>query len=302
MFRLNHAVCTARKSSPIPLLNSTRLLSSSVIRNQQASATATKPKPKEKKQSPDVEQSQAFSPRFIGLTRDIYIPVSLENYPNFFTSPRMFLNCALRRLYNFGINTIQIALFRYQTGLKVHFLLWKNKSIEKYIQVNKAFATKKIDTVEKSVTIWVDSALKARLKTIPKSVKLDWNLIKFNKIPQLIAFRPVMLPGKPVEYVQLVYKFNTKQELIKVNATNESSAKLTRDVVDYVGFVVDLDTNEVILSGSVFENQPADKIPKPTDVDNSKIFEDMKINGDIFRPSPKQLLESQNAAEQTKTK
>jgi protein MBA1 len=192
----------------------------------------------------------------------------------------------IRRLYVLGINTIQVALLRWQTGVKPEFLLWKNKAIEQYVAVNKSFSSGNLKPIEKSVSVWVEKSLNNRISSIPKSVKLDWKLLKFNEKPKLVSFRPIMLPGRPIEFSQAVYKFNTKQELINVNLKTEKVTKTERNVIDYVGFLINLDTNEVILAGSVFENSPQDKIPKPEDIDQSMIFDDMRANGDIYRAPP----------------
>ncbi len=266
---------------------STRQSPSSTLLSISKYSTKTKEESAKPKKKEGTDSTHVFDPRFIGLTGDQYIPISWKNFPNPLTSPKLAYNCLARRLYNFGFNTIQVAFLRYQTGLKPKFLLWKNNSIEKYVQVNKAFAHNKIPAVHKGMSVWVERALTSRVETIPKNIKLDWKLVKFNETPKLVTFRPVMLPGKPVEYVQVVYKFNTNQELIKVNLDNEKVSKISRNVVDYVGFTVDLHTNEAILSGSAFENSPYDKIPKPEDAKQSQIFEMMRNNGDIFRLPPK---------------
>lgn len=249
-----------------------------------------------KKSSNANPQQQVFDPRFIGLTRDIYIPVSYKNLPNPLTSPRAVWRSLIRRLYTLGMNTVQVALMRYQTGMKPQFLLWKNRAIERYVAINKAFAAGDIKPVEKEVSVWVEKALKARVGSIPKGVKLDWKLVKFNEKPKLVAFRPIMLPGRPVEYAQAVYKFNTQQELINVNLKTDKVKKIDRNVTDYVGFVIDLDTDKVILAGSVFENSPEDRIPKPEDIDQSMIFKDMKLNGDIYRAPAQPALKEPSSS------
>ncbi|KAH3679409.1 hypothetical protein WICMUC_001029 [Wickerhamomyces mucosus] len=234
-------------------------------------------------------QQQVFDPRFIGLTRDIYIPVGYNSLPNVFSAPKQVWNALLRRFYTLGMNTVQVAFYRWQTGLKPQFLLWKNKAIESYVSVNKAFASGEIKPIEKHVSVWVEKSLKSRVGSIPKSVKLDWKLVKFNETPKLAVFRPIMLPGRPVEYAQVVYKFNTQQELVNVNLKTDQVKKLDRNVIDYVGFVINLDSNEVILAGTLFENNVKDRIPRPEDINQEKMFEDMRINGDLFRAPPAQI-------------
>lgn len=248
------------------------------------STYATKASPKKKDNSND--NQQVFDPRYIGLTGDSYIPLSWGNIPNPLKSPKLAWNCLIRKIYTVGFNTIQIGLLRYQTGLKPKFLLWKNNSIENYVRVNKGFASKKVSSISNEVSIWVEQALKARVDTIPKNVTLDWKLVKFNKPPKLITFRPIMLPGKPIEYIQIIYRFNTNQQLIKINQKDDKVSKLSRDVVDYVGFIIDIHDNKAIMAGSIFENSPYDRIPKPEDQDKTRVFNDMRVNGDIFRVPP----------------
>ncbi|KAH3688932.1 hypothetical protein WICPIJ_000105 [Wickerhamomyces pijperi] len=234
-------------------------------------------------------QQHVFDPRFIGLTRDIYVPVAYNKLPSPFSAPKQVWNALLRRFYTLGMNTVQVAFFRWQTGLKPQFLLWKNKAIESYVNVNKAFAAGDVKPIRKSVSVWVEKSLKSRVGSIPKNVKLDWKLVKFNETPKLVVFRPVMLPGRPVEYAQVIYKFNTQQELINVNLKTDKVKKIDRNVTDYVGFLINLDSNEVLLSGSLFENNIDDKIPRPEDINQDSMFEDMKINGDLFRAPPPAL-------------
>ncbi|CCH40711.1 hypothetical protein BN7_245 [Wickerhamomyces ciferrii] len=270
----------------------------SIISSYQFSTTTktqkeeSKSKSKSKKSTGPADKNNIFDPRVIGLTSDQYIPISWRNIPNPLSSPRLAWNVVLRKIYTVGINTIQVALLRYQTGLKPKFLLWKNNAIENYVQVNKSFASKTVKDVHSSVSMWVEESLKNRSASIPNNIRLSWKLVKFNETPKLITFRPLMMPGRPVEHVQIVYRFNTKQQLVKVNLDNNKTDKITRDVTDHVGFLIDLHTNETILCGSVFENAPTDKIPKPEDIDRSVIIKEMRERGDIFRSPPPSIADN----------
>ena len=64
--------------------------------------------------------------------------------------------------------------------------------------------------------------------------------------------------------------------------TNEAE-KLDRNVVDYVVFLCDATTNDLILLGSVFESKPDEKLPKTYEDDNQIAIERMKESGDLFR-------------------
>lgn len=224
-----------------------------------------------------------FNPRHLGVAAQIYIPTSYKNLPNVFAHPITFFNSLIRRVYTFGLNTVQVGLFRYQSGLKPKFLLWKNRAIETYVNVNSAFAHRKLEEVKPIVSLWVEEALEARARQLPRNVKLDWQLIKFNHVPKLVSVQAMMIPGKPLENIQLVYKFDTAQRLIKYNKVTNEAKKLDRNVVDYVVFLCDATTNDLILLGSVFESKPNEKLPKTYEDDNQIAIERMKESGDLFR-------------------
>lgn len=227
-----------------------------------------------------------FNPRHLGVASQIYIPTSYKNLPNVFAHPVTFFNALIRRIYTFGLNTVQVGLFRYQSGLKPKFLLWKNKAIETYVNVNSAFAERKLDEVKPSISLWVEEALEARSRQLPRYVKLDWKLVKFNQVPKLVSVQAMMIPGKPLENIQLVYKFDTIQRLVKLNKKTNQAEKLDRNVVDYVAFICDATTNEMVLLGLVFENKPNDKLPKSHEDDNQVAIQRMKTSGDLFRLPP----------------
>ncbi|CDO95163.1 unnamed protein product [Kluyveromyces dobzhanskii CBS 2104] len=157
----------------------------------------------------------------MGVANQVYIPPSGKNVPNLITSPVNYFNVMIRKIYTLGMNTIQVALFRYQSGYKPNFLLWKNKAIETYVKVNEAFAKRELNKIKPQVSIWVDEALTARAEQIPTNVTLDWELIKFNEVPKLVSTQAMMIPGRPVELIQLIYKFDTKQRLVKFDKKKE---------------------------------------------------------------------------------
>lgn len=233
-----------------------------------------------------VKKPAPFNPRHMGVANQVYIPPSKKNMPNPITSPITFFNVMIRKMYTLGMNTIQVALFRYQSGYKPQFLLWKNKAIETYVQVNKAFANRQLEDIKPHVSIWVDEALTSRSKQIPAGITLDWELIKFNEVPKLVSTQAMMIPGRPVELIQLIYKFDTKQRVIKFNKKSGKADKLDRDVVDYVAFLCDASTNDILLIGSVFESAPDEKLPKDSETSNKIVIERMKTNGDLFRVPP----------------
>jgi len=264
-------------------LGQTRLFSQSRSILQESKKVEDAPKKKVAKKN---ESSNNFNPRYLGVTANMYIPTSYKNLPNVFMNPFAVFNSLIRRCYIFGFNTFKVALFRFQTGTTPKFLLWKNKAIELYIQVNKAFANKNVKTVTPGVSLWVEEALINRISRLPKNLNLDWQILKFNNVPKLISIEPIMMPGKPLENIQLVYRFDTQQELIKFDQNTQRTEKQVRDIVDYMVFLCDATTDQMILIGSVFESKQNDKLPKSSDVDRKQVAKNMRLNGDIFRLPP----------------
>ena len=265
--------------SALQIARQTRLLSQTrSLLAENADAEEKKPAPKKKN-----DAASNFNPRYLGVTARIYVPTSYVNLPSVFRDPLAVFNSLVRRCYSLGFNTFKVALFRFQTGTTPKFLLWKNKAIELYIKVNKAFANRNVKAVSSETSIWVEEALARRAAQLPRNLTLDWQIIKFNEVPKLVSIEPIMMPGKPLEHIQLVYKFSTKQELIKFDQNTQKTEKQLRDIVDYMVFLCDATTDEVILIGSVFESKPNDKLPKSTDVDRKQVVKNMRLNGDIFR-------------------
>ncbi|QLG74935.1 hypothetical protein HG535_0H02620 [Zygotorulaspora mrakii] len=240
----------------------------------------------ESKKKDSKRSASEFNPRHLGVASEVYIPTSFKNLPSFWSHPLVFCNSFIRRIYVFGLNTVQVGIFRYQSGLKPNFLLWKNRAIENYVSVNTAFAQRKVEDVKSLVSIWVEEALDARSRHLPKYIRLDWELLKFNQIPKLVSVQAMMIPGRPLENIQLVYKFDTSQRLIKYNKKTSKAEKLDRNVVDYVAFLCDATTNELTLIGSLFESKPGAKLPKNYE-DNTQIaIKRMRESGDLFRLPP----------------
>ncbi|CCE65534.1 hypothetical protein TPHA_0L01810 [Tetrapisispora phaffii CBS 4417] len=227
-----------------------------------------------------------FNFRHLGVASDIYVPPSLKSLPNPILHPTIFFNVLIRKVYTIGLNTIQIALFRNQSGIKPNFVLWKNNAIECYVNVNTNFARNKLDKCKYNVSIWVQEALAARAHELPKRMKLDWKLLKFNEVPKLISVQSMMIPGRPLEHIQLVYKFNTKQRLTRVDKQTNEVKNIDKDVIDHMVFVCDATSGETIMVGSVFESSPGAKLPKNYDDNNKVTIARMKLCGDIFRPKP----------------
>ncbi|SCU87994.1 LAFA_0E10066g1_1 [Lachancea sp. 'fantastica'] len=276
---LNKVIFRTPKRALLPV----RHLSSTALLRQQSSSSTTGKNTGNKKDS----KLTNFNPRHLGISAEVYIPPSYQNLPSFFKHPIVFGNALIRRIYTFGLNTVQVALFRYQSGLKPNFLLWKNNAIESYVEVNKAFAARNLSSIRPLVSLWVDEALTARAKQLPKNFELDWQLLKFKSVPKLASVQVMMVPGHPLEHIQLIYKFDTKQRLIKMNKTTLETETTDRDVVDYVAFLCDASSDELIMMGSVFESQPDAKLPKNFEDDMKIAIQRMKTSGDIFRVNSK---------------
>lgn len=227
-----------------------------------------------------------FNARHLGVSTEVYIPPAFGNLPSIFSHPVVVFNALIRKIYTLGLNTVQVGIFRYQSGLKPNFLLWKNKAIQNYVNVNNAFAQKKVSNVKSQISLWVEEALEARSKQLPKHIQLEWQLIKFNEIPKVVSVQAMMIPGRPLEHIQLIYRFNTKQRLIKLNKKSSNADKLDRDVVDYLVYLCDASTNDLVLMGSVFESRPNSKLPKTFDDSTHAAIQRMKISGDLFRLPP----------------
>ncbi|CAR26007.1 hypothetical protein ZYGR_0C00230 [Zygosaccharomyces rouxii] len=227
-----------------------------------------------------------FNARHLGVSTEVYVPPSIGNLPSVFSHPVVVFNALIRRIYTLGLNTVQVGIFRYQSGLKPNFLLWKNRAIQNYVNVNTAFAQKKVSNVKSQISLWVEEALEARSKQLPKHMQLEWQLVKFNEVPKVVSVQAMMIPGRPLEHIQLIYRFNTKQRLIKLNKKSGNTDKLDRDVVDYLVYLCDASTNNLILMGSVFESRPDSKLPKNLEDSTQAAIHRMKMSGDLFRLPP----------------
>lgn len=232
---------------------------------------------------------KTLNPRHIGVGARLYIPPSGSRSPALFGSPRLYFHVLLRRILQFGQNTLQIAIFRFQSKLKPQFLVWKNEAIETYISVNTAFAKRDLKPVRSQVSLWVEDAVDKRIKQLPEHIRLEWQLMKFNNVPKLVSVQPIMLPGQPLEHLQLTYRFNTKQRLIKLDKKTDKLEKIDRDVVDYMVYLCNAATNELILMGSVFESKPGDTLPANYEDNEQEALKNMKLNGDIYRVAPEGL-------------
>lgn len=225
----------------------------------------------------------------IGLPMRFYIPPSYKNYPNVLSSPIVVFKLIARRLYNFGRNTVQIAFARWNGGMTPKFLLWKNEAVDVFIKVNKAFAKKKIQSISNDLSVWTREPLLMRQDTLPKKYDFDWKLLKLLSPPKLCVLIPYSNPSDPLDKLLVIYKFNTLQRLTKMSKeTKEVISSSDDSIENYLGFLVDLNTDKLKLIGSTFESGPNEKV----DIARPKHMGSvMKVQGDIFRINDELLKE-----------
>lgn len=214
----------------------------------------------------------------MGLPIRFYVPPSLSRYPNIFTSPMVCLKLIARRMYNFGYITSQIGLVRYK-GLKPEFLLWKNEAVDVFVNVNKAFAKRKIEAVEGQLSMWSKEPLLKRQETLSKNFEYDWKLLKLNSTPKLKMFLPHSSDSEIPNLLLAVYEIDSKQRLSKLNKKTREVTKNDVDIVNYLGYSVDTTTNKLRLIGSTFESGINDEIKMTPD----NMGTNMRIQGDIYR-------------------
>ncbi|ANB12282.1 Mba1p [Sugiyamaella lignohabitans] len=150
-----------------------------------------------------------------------------------------------------------VAQFRLKSKIKPRFVEWKNLALENYVAVNKAFAANQLASIQDSMSIWVYEALQQRVKSVPAGTRLEWKLVKFHSVPRIMAIQPMMLPDSPLTHVQIIYRIESRQKLVKVARGSDKVDTVERDVVDYVGYVFDAGKTpaSVVMSGTVFESK-----------------------------------------------
>lgn len=228
----------------------------------------------------------------LGIATDVYIHPRWANMPSIFTHPLLRMRGFGRKIISLFQMTAMVAQFRLKSKLKPRFVEWKNLALENYVQVNKAFARNQLDNMRDDMSIWVYESLKSRLKSIPEGTRLDWKLIKFNSTPKIVYLQPMMLPDSPMTHIQIIYKIESRQRLVKVSPGSKTPDVSERDVVDYVGYVFDAGRNpaQVVMSGSVFETPLTSPRPDVSKQDSEgQMVRSMKEKGDIFRPPPRLL-------------
>lgn len=106
------------------------------------------------------------------------------------------------------------------------------------------------------LSLWVYESLKSRLESVPKDAKLNWKLVKFNATPKIVSVQPLLLPGKPMREIQIIYKIDTRQRLARMTSDSKEPQVVEHDVVDYAAFTFDASKipARVYFAGTVFES------------------------------------------------
>ncbi|GME73142.1 unnamed protein product [[Candida] boidinii] len=244
-----------------------------------------------KVQTKQTNQRPAISK--IGIPFEPYIPTRWSRMPNFFTSPKLFLKNIFKRCYLSAFNTVQVYQFRRAIGKenKPNFLKWKNEAIETYCAINKAFASKNVESVRERMCEFVYFALGKRQTGLPKNVSLGWDLVKFNSKPKLISFHQFPHDDGSILLLQIIYKFDTKQRLSfkKIGSGKKDITEQVKDLTEYVAFNVDPYTDKIVLAGSVFESPVERELTPKAMPSQEETVNNMIKNADIYRIEKKDV-------------
>ncbi|KAG7814059.1 hypothetical protein KL921_000333 [Ogataea angusta] len=220
----------------------------------------------------------------IGVPFDPYVPMRMSRLPSPLTAPKVYLKSIWNRLLLFAYNQVQVYYFKKSMGKKYkpNFLKWKNEAIETFVRVNKGFAEKKLASIRTNVSEYVYNALEARTKRMPSTTTMGWELMKFNSVPKIISVHSFPHEDGVPLLLQIVYKFDTKQQLV-VKKAGQDVQKNVRDLTEYLAFNVDPFTDRIVLAGSVFESPVSRGVAPKEAGGKEEIMAQMKAHGDIYR-------------------
>ncbi|KAK9465982.1 mitochondrial inner membrane protein Mba1 [Lipomyces arxii] len=224
----------------------------------------------------------------IGVGSNDYIPPTGKSVPNWSKSPKLY-GVYFRRQCMFHIRKLLRATysrFKYKINLPLDELADQAEAL--YIDLNLAFTRGDEDAIKKLSTMFVSEALVDRIKGMSKEWKLYWELKEFLEEPELIDKSPIDLgDGSPVKFVQLTYRFHTKQEVKLVYKKNSKVPPQVqeRNVLDYIVVAYDLNTAEMRIVGSMFECPVTEPLPEQLSA-TRQLLANMKEKGDIFRKKP----------------
>ncbi|KAF5093151.1 hypothetical protein D0Z00_004220 [Geotrichum galactomycetum] len=236
-----------------------------------------------KKQQPSIDV------KTIGVPMDLYIQPVSSHIPPFYKNPKLASVSLWRRFVAFIKNTVLM-----KSKISPRFVEWRNLALETYVDTNHAFASpsefsKKLDLVQDRLSLWVHEALKSRLASIPSGTKMTWKLLKFNSTPKIVSIQPLLLPGKPLTDIQIVYRIESRQRIARIAPGEKEPQVVESDVVDYAAFSFDASKTpaRVFFAGTLFE------FPAAND-SASAMMTSMKVKGDIFRQPPPTAVPSNN--------
>lgn len=238
-------------------------------------------------------QNNSFSLDQAGLLSDLYVPPA--NPPSWFTNPKQRWTVLKRNFQALGVNTYMAVKIRRELGRGLfNPIQWKEFSLLLYERTNECFAKRDFQGLQKVTSRWVYGPLSIRMKELSADSDYSWKLVKHNKKPKVLSLIPLMFPDMPLNYVQVVYRFDSMQELTKVNKTTGEAQTQARRVIDNIAFLVDTrkDPLEGRLIGSLFETRPQMAMPDmaaAATCTRAEAVQGMRTRGDIFRPEPEYL-------------
>ncbi|GMM27752.1 Mba1 protein [Martiniozyma asiatica (nom. inval.)] len=230
--------------------------------------------------------SQRIGIQQVGIPYEPYIPISYKNLSASKVKPSIYAVWARLKLW--AMNWGQVYKFRSDMKsadkkYKPNFILWKNKAIEAYVDVNTRFAQKNLKPITQITCKYVFDCLAQRQKGLPLG-NIKWELVNFNSKPKLVSFNAFPNhDGSPL-MCQIIYKFDTKQRWI-MKPTGGDVKETTRDVVEYWAFNIDPYTDAVCVAGSCFESNLEKSLEGQVVANQQETVRWMKRNADVFRSS-----------------
>lgn len=230
-----------------------------------------------------------------GLVTDLYIPP--RKLPSWFTHPKLRWTALKRRFQMVGLNTYMVVKLRRDIGSQRFLpLQWKETALMLYERMNECFVARDLPGLARVTSRWVYGPLSARAERLPRDCVYSWRIDKLLRRPQVLSIIPLALPGKPTQFVQVVYRIESRQELSKanvakgLNSSNSSVERVTRDVCDQVAFIFDTAASppKGLLIGSLFETPVTGPMPDPSmsPTTRTEVMRAMTIRGDVFRSEP----------------
>ncbi|KAK9448721.1 MBA1-like protein-domain-containing protein [Limtongia smithiae] len=224
----------------------------------------------------------------LGVAAYEYVPPTGANLPPLTKYPKLYIKEIGRRIKWRLQMGLRVILLRVRYKRKARWNEWREEATSTYVELNEAFARRNTTEVSRLSTMFVSAHLEGRIKNMDKDWELSWELEKFLEPVKLISVSPVdMGNDSAVTYLQLVYRFYSQQKLELTYAKNRKVPKKTdeRKVLDYIVFVMNMDTGEIRVSGSLFECPVTEPIPTQV-MSEGLILNSMKKHGDIFRKKP----------------